>query len=78
MFASFIAAVGGMVFGSYAVPLALPAYAVLAYIISVAKFFAALPFAAVSVSAFSVWWMFGAYAIMFGIRWTLSRKESSS
>lgn len=65
MLASFIAAVGGVLFDSYAVPLAYPAYILLAYIIGVAKFFAALPFAAVSVSAFSAWWMFGAYALMF-------------
>lgn len=66
MLASFIAAIGGVLFGSYAVPLAFPAYVLLAYIIGIAKFFAALPFAAVSISAFSAWWMFGAYAIMFG------------
>ena len=66
MLASFIAAIGGVLFGSYAVPIAFPAYVLLAYIIGVAKFFAALPFAAVSVSAFSAWWMLGAYACMFG------------
>lgn len=73
MLASFIAAVGGMLFGSYAVPLAYPAYILLAYIIGVAKFFAALPFAAVSVSAFSAWWMFGAYALMFGGLWLMKK-----
>ncbi len=76
MFASFIAAVGGMLFGSYAVPLAFPAYVLLSYIIWVAKFFAALPFAAVSVPAFSAWWMFGAYAVMFGGLFLSQRKEA--
>ena len=66
MLASFIAAIGGVLFGSYAVPLALPAYVLLAYIIGIAKFFAALPFAAVSISTFSAWWMFGAYTLLFG------------
>ena len=75
MLASFIAAIGGMLFGSYAVPLAFPAYVLLAYIIGIAKFFAALPFAAVSVSAFSAWWMFGAYILMFAGRWYLQKRE---
>jgi competence protein ComEC len=66
MFFSIIAAIGGMIFGSYAVPLAYPAYTLLWYIIHVAQFFASLPFAAVSIPAFSAWWMFGAYVLMFG------------
>ncbi len=72
---SFIAAVAGMLLGSYAVVLAFPAYIVLAYIIGVAQFFAALPFASVSVAAFSVWWMFAAYAILFGGVWLIQKRK---
>ncbi len=68
MLASFIAAIGGVLFGSYAVPLAFPAYVLLAYIIGIAKFFAALPFAAVSVSAFSAWWLVVAYGALWWLR----------
>jgi competence protein ComEC len=66
MFASFVAALGGMCFGSAAVPLALPAYALLWYIITVARVFSALPFAAVSVGPFNAWMLFVAYALLFG------------
>lgn len=75
MLFSFIAAVGGMLFGTDAVPLAFPAYALLAYIIGVARFFAALPFASVSIGAFSAWWMFGAYALMLGGSWVIQKRE---
>jgi competence protein ComEC len=73
MLASFIAAIGGMIasvapaLGGAAVLVAFPAYVLLTYIIDVAKFFASLPFASLSVSAFSAWWMFGAYAAMFAV-----------
>ena len=65
MLFSFIAALGGMLFGSYAAVLALPAYALLWYIVSIAQFFGGLPFAAVSIPAFSAWWVFAAYTAMF-------------
>lgn len=68
MLASFVAALGGMLFGTFASPLALPAYLLLGYIIGVAQFFAALPFAAVALPAFSAWWMVGAYVLLFGGR----------
>jgi competence protein ComEC len=66
MFFSFIAALAGLLFGSYAVPLAVPAYILLSYIIAVARFFAALPYASVSLPAFSPWWLFLIYGLMFG------------
>ncbi len=78
MFASFVAAVGGMIAGSYAVPLAFPAYLLLAYIIGVAKFFAALPFAAVSISAFSAWWLLLVYAVIFSWRYNRLTHSPSS
>jgi competence protein ComEC len=74
MLFSFIAALGGMLIGPYAAVLALPAYALLWYIVTIAQAFAALPFAAVSLPAFSAWWMFGAYVVMFCI-WVKLRKR---
>ncbi len=78
MFASIIAAIGGMAAGSLALPIAAPALALLWYIINVAKFFASLPFAALSVPAFSAWWMFAAYALIFGALLIAQKRESGS
>lgn len=78
MFFSFVAAIGGMLLGPLAAPLALPAYALLWYIISIAQFLSSLPFAAVSVPAFSAWWMFGAYALLFGGFLFLRKRFSGS
>lgn len=69
MFFSALAALGGILFGAYATLLAAPAYLILAYIIAVGRFFADLPFAAVSLPAFSVWWVVAAYALLFGAAW---------
>ena len=66
MFASVIAALAGMIAGPFAIFFAAPALALLWYILAVAQFFASLPFASVSVPAFSAWWMFGAYALLLG------------
>ena len=82
---SVIAAVAGILFGLPALSVvegfgtfvAFPAYVLLVYIIGVAKFFAALPFAAVSISAFTAWWMFGAYALLFGSLYLIEREKSS-
>ncbi len=57
MSASFLAAFGGLLAGPLAPLIAFPAYLLLAYVVEVAEFFAALPFAAVSVPAFSAWWL---------------------
>jgi competence protein ComEC len=75
MLASCIAAVAGMIFGAAATPIAFPAYALLFYIISVAHFLASLPFAAISVGAFNIWWMFVAYMIIFGGFWILQKRQ---
>jgi len=75
MFASFIAAIGGIIAGPFAILIAAPALALLWYILAVAQFFAALPFAAVSVPAFSAWWMFGAYAALFAGYFYYKRKR---
>lgn len=62
---SFFAAIAGLVSGPFAPLFGAPAYVVLWYEIFVARFFASLPFAAVSIPAFSAWWMLAAYAVLF-------------
>ncbi|MCE9541546.1 ComEC family competence protein [Candidatus Kaiserbacteria bacterium] len=64
MFASFVAAVAGMVTGPLAPVFGAPAYLVLRYEISVAHVFASLPYAAVLVPAFGVLWLSAAYAFL--------------
>src|SRR3989344_3369423 len=70
---SVISAVAGILLGSWGAFVAFPAYVLLAYIIKVGEIFAALPFASVSIPAFSAWWMFGAYALMFGWLWYIKK-----
>lgn len=78
MFFSFIAALSGIFFGTYAAPLAAPAYIVLAYIIAVGRFFAALPFASITLPAFGAWWIFAAYALLFAGAAALHARENPS
>ncbi len=79
MFFSFVAAVGGIFLGPLATPLAFPAYALLRYIISVAKFFASLPFASFGVPAFSSWWLLAAYGILAaGVLWSRKGLETEA
>src|SRR3989338_5174425 len=66
MTASALASVAGLIAEPVATLVALPAYILLSYIIEIAKFFASLPFSSVAIGAFSAWWMFLAYALMFG------------
>lgn len=83
MLMSFVAAVFGMLMHVFpalsiiAIPIAFPAYVLLAYIIFVAQFFAALPFASVSVPAFSIIWMFAAYVGLFGGLWYVQKKKTT-
>ncbi|MDO8481948.1 MAG: ComEC/Rec2 family competence protein [bacterium] len=66
MAASAIASVAGLVAAPIAPIIAFPAHILLSYIIGVAKFFASLPFVSLAIGAFSAWWMFLAYGVMFG------------
>jgi len=75
MLASAGAALGGVVFGNVATLPALPVYIMLAYIIAVAHFFGSLSFAAVSIGAFNVWWLFGSYGVLFGV-WRYAHGKS--
>ena len=77
MLLSFIAALAGVAFGSFGTIIALPAYAILWYIVSVAHLFASLPFAAVSIPAFSAWWMFGAYTLLFGALFLYQKRKTT-
>lgn len=67
MLFSAIAALGGVLLGSFGVVITFPSYVLLAYIIEVGTFFSSLPFASVSLPAFSAWWLVLAYLALFGI-----------
>lgn len=76
MFFSGLAAIAGMLFGTHAALLALPAYALLWYIITVAHLFAAIPFAAVVLPAFGVLWVAGAYLLLAAFYWYAAPKAA--
>ncbi len=61
---SALAGLSGSLFGAYAWPIALPAYLINAYIIAVAKYGSALPFAALSVPSFPFIFTLAAYAVL--------------
>jgi len=64
MLFSFIAALAGIIFGTYGAVLAFPAYALLAYIIRVAELLGELPFAATTVPAFGAWLLCISYFLL--------------
>ena len=64
MFLSLIASIFGLISGIVAPIFGLPAYALLSYVIYVAKAFVALPFSALSIPVFSVWWLMFIYALL--------------
>lgn len=66
MLFSLVAGLAGVFLGSIGSIIAIPAYILLSYIIGIARLFAALPFAAVTLPAFSAWIMFATYAALFG------------
>lgn len=77
MAASAIAAVGGMMLGAYALPLALPAYILLSYIIGVANFLAAVPYASIAVPSFSGMLLLIVYVILFGVALYVYKKRTA-
>jgi competence protein ComEC len=77
MFWSVIAALAGVLLGSVAPLFALPALMLLSYIIAVARFFAAMPFASVTVPAFSAWWLVAVYTVLFGFVRYKNRRGST-
>lgn len=77
MLASFIAALGGVFVGSWAVPLAAPAYVLLTYVIGVAHTFASLPFSSVMLPAFSGWFLVPVYALVAFAAWRAYAKPTA-
>jgi len=65
MLFSLIAGVAGMLFDSFAVPFGLPAYILLEYVITIAQLIAHVPFADISIPAFSPLWLVPLYAFLF-------------
>lgn len=80
MLFSAIAGVFGALLGFLALPLALPAHALLSYIVFVAETLASLPFASVTLPAFSAWWLIPTYGALFllSLRTTLREQQSDS
>lgn len=78
MFFSLIAGVAGIVLDTLSIPVALPAYLLLEYIISVARMVAGLPFAAASIAAFSPVWLFASYAALFSGAAYIWRKRAGA
>ena len=72
---SAFASLAGIIAGTLAPFFAFPAYALLSYIISVAEFFASLPFASITLGAFSAWWLLFAYALIGVLAFMLQRKN---
>jgi competence protein ComEC len=64
MLFSFIAGLAGLILGFSGAILSAPAYILLSYSLWVVDLFSKLPFAAISVSSFSVFWVFFAYATL--------------
>lgn len=75
MFFSIVAALFGMFFGHIAALFALPAYALLAYVIKIAQIFATLPFASVALPSFSAWLLLAAYSILFAVYANIKRNR---
>lgn len=67
MLFSAVAAIGGILFGTWGALVAFPAYILLRYIVVVAELCAALPYASVVVPAFPAWILMGAYGCMLAV-----------
>ncbi|OHB18887.1 MAG: hypothetical protein A2854_03485 [Parcubacteria group bacterium RIFCSPHIGHO2_01_FULL_56_18] len=78
MLLSAIAAIIGLFMGIVAPIFGLPAYALLSYVIYVAKGFAALPFSTLSIPAFSMLWLVLAYAALSIVVYMKSGRGESS
>ncbi|TSC61648.1 MAG: competence protein ComEC, partial [Parcubacteria group bacterium Athens0416_74] len=76
MLFSFVAAISGIIFGSYATILALPAYALLSYIISVAELLSDIPYASVTVPVFNGWLLAFMYPVLFAVYMHLQRRTA--
>lgn len=75
MMASFISALFGMALGSWSAVFGLPAHILLSYIIGVAEIWSRAPYAAFTLPAFGVWWLFAAYGLLGLLVWWGYRKS---
>ncbi|MBI2610698.1 ComEC/Rec2 family competence protein [Candidatus Kaiserbacteria bacterium] len=73
MLFSAIAALGGIILGPLATFISLPAYVLLSYLVDVAQFFSALPYASLALPTFSAWWLVLLYGGM--LLWVLRREK---
>ncbi len=76
MIFSAVAAVAGIVFGTWGALIAFPAYIALAYIVLVAEFFAAFPFATATLPPFSAWWLIPIYTLIVLV-YVLAQKQTA-
>lgn len=76
MLLTFLTGIIAYVSASLALPFAYAAYLSLSYIITVAKWFGALPFAAFSVPPFSFWFVPLGYAAIAALVWQLNREPA--
>jgi competence protein ComEC len=78
MLFSAIAALGGLVFEPIAPLIGFPAYAYLSYILGTAHVLASIPFASVTVPAFSAWLLLPVYFSLFGYGLYVLQKEKAA
>ena len=78
MLLSFIAGVFGIFLGPLAPIIGFPAYLLLTYITTVARFFAWLPYSAVSIPSFSVIWMGILYALLIALCAVVMKRSRSA
>jgi competence protein ComEC len=71
MLLGFVTGVVGFVSTLLSVPFAYVTYALLSYELAVVDLFASVPFSAITVAAFSIWWVVAAYALYALVLWKL-------
>ena len=77
MACSAIAAIFGVITPVIAPILGLPAQLLLAYVLAVVHIFSQVPFASVTVPAFSAWWLLPIYAILFAYGFATATKNAA-
>jgi len=78
MLLSMVAGLAGIGSATLGTVLAFPVYVLLEYTLRIVEWSSKIPFASVSVDAFSVWWVALSYAIMLGILWQIAPPPQSS
>lgn len=75
MLFSFFAGIVGILHPYLALPFTAIGYVLLGYILTVSELFSRIPFASVTLPAFSLWWAFGLYGIYAFLLYALWRKD---